>query len=91
LSVGHNPIDDRCIPDLRKLANLTYIDLKGTKITLSGIKLMKGLHLKFFVVPDSVRPTNDPEVVKVLPGVTILRSKQTPVSPDDLRLFAPLH
>lgn len=91
LSAGNNPIDDRCIPDLRKLENLKDLDLKGTKVTMSGIKLMKGLHLRSLVVPDSIRPTNDPEIVKLMPGVTIVRAKQTPVSPDDMRLFAPLH
>jgi hypothetical protein len=93
LSVGDNPqFDDECVKFLQPLSHLRSLDLRGTKITLDGIKSIRGLHLQSLYLPGRLQK-NSQQVKAMLPNTQIsyLEPKPPRVSKDDNRIFAPLH
>ena len=83
-------ITDKSIGSLKKLQHLDSLELKDTKITMDGIKSLKGLPLTELVMPSQLSSKENKLLAKELfPKATITGSSKHNVTADERQMFAP--
>lgn len=91
LRVSDGPIDDKCLRHLSNLKRLNNLHLGKTRVTIRGIRLLKGMPLTLITVSASVKPSDDAEIRRLFPGIKIHRTGSAAVTQDEMETFAPLH
>jgi hypothetical protein len=92
LNLGENlKVDDECANFLRPLVHLKQLDLRGTGITMAGVKPLGGLKLEYLWLPARLQ-TNLKELTMMFPNAKIYfeGSRYAPPTRDDKKIFAPL-
>ncbi|MBA3992263.1 MAG: hypothetical protein C0469_01965 [Cyanobacteria bacterium DS2.3.42] len=91
LVLRRNNLTDNCIDTLRGYKRLMWLDITDTRITVDGLRKLRGMPVLRTVIfrSSSLKPGDKAMLKKELRGVKIQNgSRETVVDPE---LFAPLH
>jgi hypothetical protein len=94
LNLSGNPnVNDECAEHLRKMQNLTTLDLQSTKLTAHGLLQLHNLkNLRYVAISSGfVSPESLANLRKAMPNVNFqVKGASSPVSKDTDRIFAPM-
>jgi len=82
-------VNDSCVKYLLALKKLEHLDLRGTSVTMNGIKMLAPLRLKSLGVPSFLSGSR-PQLNKLLPGTKISFAGKVSVDAEVNHNFAPL-
>lgn len=91
LRVSEPLVDDRCMALLKNHPLLSTLDLSGTKVTMGGIKALAPSHLKIIAVPVQIKDSDDAQIRKWIPNITIMHQRARALTADEEQYFSPLH
>lgn len=87
---GNQKFDDKCLLSLLALKKLTFLDLRETPVTVSGIKQLRTLKLQKLVLPRELN-TNIAELQRIFPKALISADRVSKtVGEENKALYAPL-
>ncbi|MFA6211322.1 MAG: hypothetical protein WCT03_14985 [Candidatus Obscuribacterales bacterium] len=87
---GNVRFTDSCLLSIPQLKKLKKLDLRGTSVTVSGVRKLKGMELKMLLLPADMRE-NLVELRKVFPKTAMSTEGERVVDKQDKMLYAPLH
>jgi hypothetical protein len=85
-------ITDKSLVTLKSLHHLRRLEVKGTGVTINGLRALKGLPLEVLIVPVSLMdPASKQEVHRIFPKIVLKGGTgERVVSDDERQMFAPL-
>ena len=87
---GNVRINDSCMVYLQSIKSLQALDLRGTSVSIAGLRLLKGMNIKFLCLPSSMKE-NLGEIKRTFPKIIIALDTDGQVDSHNKMLYAPLH
>lgn len=87
---GNVRFNDSCLDYIQPLKNLKRLDLRGTSVSIAGVRKLKGIEFRELFLPSAMKE-NLVELRRIFPRVAILTEAEKTVDKQDKMLYAPLH
>jgi hypothetical protein len=84
-------VTDKSIVVCKSFHRLKRLEIKGTGVTINGLRALKGLPLEILLVPATLMdPASKREVHEIFPKIALMGSGKSVVTDDFKHMFAPL-
>ncbi len=87
---GNFRFTDSCLLYIQPLKNLKRLDLRGTSVSIAGVRKLKGIGFNSLCLPAAMQE-NLVEVKRIFPKVSIFLEEERMVDKENKMLYAPLH
>ncbi len=87
---GNIRFADSCLVYIQPLKKLKRLDLRGTSVSIAGVRKLKGIEFKSLYLPAAMQE-NLAEVKRIFPKVSVFLEEERTVDKDNKMLYAPLH
>ncbi len=87
---GNVRFNDSCMAYLQSLKNLKKLDLRGTSVSIAGLRQLKGNNYQMLCLPAAMKE-NLAEVKRLFPKVSLLFEAERTLNQQEKTLYAPLH
>jgi hypothetical protein len=75
---------------IQSLKNLKRLDLRGTSVSIAGVRKLKGIALNSLYLPAAMQE-NLADARRIFPNVSIYLEEKKTVDKEEKTLYAPLH
>jgi|JI8StandDraft_1071087.scaffolds.fasta_scaffold00831_4 hypothetical protein len=87
---GNVRFNDSCLDYIQSLKNLKRLDLRGTSVSIAGVRKLKGIEFRQLFLPSAMKE-NLVQLRRIFPRVAVLTEAEKTVDKQEKMLFAPLH
>jgi hypothetical protein len=87
---GNIRFADSCLVYIQPLKKLKRLDLRGTSVSIAGVRKLKGIEFKSLYLPAAMQE-NLAEVKRIFPKVSVFLEEERTVDKENKMLYAPLH
>jgi hypothetical protein len=87
---GNVRFNDSCLVYIQSLKNLKRLDLRGTSVSIAGVRKLKGIALNSLYLPAAMQE-NLADARRIFPNVSIYLEEKKTVDKEEKTLYAPLH
>ncbi len=87
---GNVRFNDSCLEYIQSLRNLKRLELRGTSVSIAGVRKLKGIELRQLCLPAAMQE-NLAEVRRIFPKTFVLTEGERVLDKQDKMLYAPLH
>ncbi len=87
---GNVRFNDKCLEYIQSLKNLKRLELRGTSVSIAGVRKLKGIEFRQLSLPAAMQE-NLAEVRRIFPKTFVFTEGERVLDKQDKMLYAPLH